>query len=81
MGWFSRMRGALLLVASALLIASGIAAQDVGGTIFGRVGDESGKALPGATVTARNVNTGVARVAPTDAAGLYRLVALPVGSY
>jgi outer membrane receptor protein involved in Fe transport len=69
------------VAAAGLLLAAGLAAQDVGGTIFGRVGDQSGRALPGASVSARNVGTGVTRTAPADAAGLYRLVALPVGTY
>ncbi len=80
MGRFPRISGVALGVV-ALLLASSLAAQDVGGTIFGRVGDESGKALASARVSARNVNTGLTRVSPTDAAGLYRLVALPVGTY
>jgi hypothetical protein len=33
-------------------------AQDIGGYPFGRVGDESGKALPSAAVSARNVTPG-----------------------
>jgi outer membrane receptor protein involved in Fe transport len=33
------------------------------------------------TITAKNVGTGLTRVAPTDAAGLYRLAGLPVGTY
>ena len=69
------------IAAAALLLAAGLAAQDIGGTLFGRVGEESGGALAGATVSARNVNTGLIRTAVSDAAGLYRLVALPVGSY
>ncbi|HEY1250565.1 MAG TPA: TonB-dependent receptor [Thermoanaerobaculia bacterium] len=70
-----------LVAALWLASSSGLVAQDVGGTIFGRVGDESGKALPSATVSARNLNTGLTRVSPTDAGGLYRLVGLPVGMY
>lgn len=78
MSRFSRTWG---VAAAALLLAAGLAAQDTGGTIFGRVGDETGRALSGASVSARNVATGVTRTAPADAAGLYRLVALPVGTY
>src|SRR5262245_66240965 len=63
MGRFSRNWGVALVVAALLLASSGLLAQDVGGTIFGRVGDESGKALAAATVSARNLNTGPPRVA------------------
>src|SRR5262249_61342426 len=58
-----------------------LAAQEVGGTLFGGVGEESGKALSSATVSARNLSPGLKRVPPPDAAGLYRLVGLPVGMY
>ena len=37
--------------------------------------------LPGATVTARNEETGLTRTAVTEAAGDYRLPALPPGRY
>lgn len=69
------------VAAAGLLLAAGLAAQDVGGTIFGRVGDESGQALPGAAVSARSVGTSLTRRTVSDAGGLYRLVALPVGTY
>ncbi|MEP6994783.1 MAG: TonB-dependent receptor [Acidobacteriota bacterium] len=75
---FPRTWGA---AAAALLLASGLVAQDVGGTVFGRVGDESGGALAGASVSTRSVSTGLTRAAMSDATGLYRLVALPVGNY
>jgi hypothetical protein len=45
------------------------------------VKDSSGAIIPGATVTARNVDTGLTRVAVTDGAGEYRLPSLPPGRY
>src|SRR4030095_9300618 len=51
------------------------------GTILGGVSDASGAAVPGALVTATNVNTGFTRSVTTDAAGQYSLVLLPVGQY
>jgi hypothetical protein len=51
------------------------------GQIEGAVADESGAALSGASLTARNVETGFQRSATSDAAGLYRLRLLPFGSY
>jgi len=71
----------LWLAAAAVLLAARLVAQDVGGTIFGRIADESGGGLPGVTVSARNLETGVTRSAVSDAQALYRLVALPVGTY
>ena len=49
--------------------------------ISGMVKDQSGAVIPGATVTARNVDTGLTRVAVSDATGEYRLVSLPPGHY
>ena len=43
--------------------------------------DSSGAALPGATVTARNVDTGFTHTCTSNEAGAYRLEFLPIGSY
>src|SRR5256886_6334933 len=51
------------------------------GTILGTVKDASGALVPGATVTAQNVETGTSRSILTDETGAYRLAALPVGRY
>ena len=49
--------------------------------ITGSVKDSSGAIIPGATVTARNVDTGLTRVAVTDSTGEYRLPSLTPGRY
>ena len=49
--------------------------------ITGSVKDSSGAIIPGATVTARNVDTGLTRTAVTEATGDYRLPSLPPGRY
>ncbi len=51
------------------------------GAISGHVTDQSGGAIAGATVTATNVNTGVALTARTNTAGIYSFPSLPVGTY
>jgi len=51
------------------------------GTILGTVRDTSGALVPGATVTAQNVETGTSRTVLTNETGAYRLAALPVGHY
>ncbi|MBI3402461.1 MAG: TonB-dependent receptor [Acidobacteria bacterium] len=56
-------------------------AQQTSGNITGRVLDQQGAAVPGATITAKNAATGFSRTEVSDAAGLYRLNALPVGIY
>jgi hypothetical protein len=78
---FSRWQGtaaALALVAS-LCVPSWVMAQTGTGTIDGRVHDESRASLPGATVTAKNVATGLTRTATVSGTGTYRVSALPAG--
>jgi hypothetical protein len=50
-------------------------------TLEGVVVDATGGALPGATVTARNVETGFSRTVTTEANGSFRVPLLPVGRY
>jgi hypothetical protein len=49
--------------------------------ITGVVKDQTGAIIPGATVSATNALTGLARSAVTDDKGEYRLPALPPGNY
>src|SRR5215204_4575801 len=49
--------------------------------INGTVKDSSGAIIPGATITARNLDTGLSRTGVTDAAGEFRLPSLPPGRY
>jgi outer membrane receptor protein involved in Fe transport len=66
----------------ALLVAAApVHAQQTTGIITGRVVDQQAAAVPGATVTARNAQTGFTRTGSSDEEGLYRLQALPVGTY
>ena len=58
----SRVAGLLLLTALSLVTPTLSSAQiGGGGSIQGTVLDTSGAALPGATVTATNVGTGIVR--------------------
>jgi len=56
-------------------------AQGAGGQIEGTVRDQQGAALPGATVTLRNDQTGVVRTAVTEADGRYLFPALAPGTF
>lgn len=69
---------ALVLVCA---LATSAGAQQTTGNISGRVIDAQGAAVPGATVTGRNNQTGFVRTDVADAEGVYRLTALPVGIY
>ena len=55
--------------------------QVVKGSISGSVIDPQGAVVSGATVKAKNVETGTVSTTTTDNAGLYRLNLLPVGTY
>ncbi len=72
---------ALLGLAIASPLASVAGAQVTSATIVGTVTDASGAALPGATVTARNVDTGFTHTVPANDVGAYRLEFLPIGRY
>ena len=65
----------------ALVTATAAFAQQTTGNISGRIVDDQGAAVPGVTVTARNTQTGFTRSDVSDAEGIYRLNALPVGTY
>ncbi len=72
-----------LLCLSLALAAAPLGAQSLaaGGAIEGTVTDDTGAVLPGATVTIKNVATGVVRDTSTDGTGRYRAPLLPVGRY
>ncbi len=70
---------AILLALTALTTTA--FAQQTTGNITGRVVDTQGAAVPGATATAKNGATGFTRTDVSDAEGVYRLTALPVGAY
>ncbi|MBA3569023.1 MAG: TonB-dependent receptor [Pyrinomonadaceae bacterium] len=55
--------------------------QATTGNIEGRVIDPNGAVLPGVTITARNLNTGLAKSATADDEGNYRIIVLPPGRY
>ncbi len=78
---FSRsMQGVLLVFCTCCLMLS---AQNVvlTGSLGGRVTDESGAIVPGASVVVRNLATGVEQSVVTNHAGLYTLAALMPGTY
>jgi hypothetical protein len=54
---------------------------DVTGSILGSATDSSAAVLPNVEVVATNLDTNLSQSAKTDAAGQYRILALPVGKY
>jgi hypothetical protein len=74
-------RAGLAAILGLLLAAAPLHAQVATGTILGNVKDTSGAEVPGALVTATNVDTQFSRSATTDLAGQYTLRLLPLGNY
>jgi hypothetical protein len=69
------------LAICALVLSSPAFAQQTTGNISGRITDDQNAAVPGVTVTGRNSETGFVRTSVTDGEGIYRLTAMPVGTY
>ena len=72
---------AMIALFAFTLAGAPAAAQQTTGNIQGRITDAQKAAIPGVTVTAKNTETGFTRSEVTDAEGIYRLNALPVGTY
>jgi outer membrane receptor protein involved in Fe transport len=70
---------AFLLTLSIFTAAFG--QQAATATVEGTITDPNNAIVVGAKVTARNVDNGLTREITTDSAGLYRLAALPPGTY
>jgi hypothetical protein len=74
------MRRALLL-AAALLLPISASAQTLYGTLVGNVTDETGLAVPGATVKITHAETNLVREATTNSTGGYNFPNIPTGTY
>src|ERR1700748_2547142 len=68
-------------LAFVLLACLSLSAQQITGNIRGTVTDPTGAVIPGAAVTAQQVETGLSRSTTTDRNGSYVLLELPVGHY
>src|SRR5215216_998249 len=74
-----KLHFAVLAVVLALPLTA--VAQVTTATIVGTVSDPTGSTVPGAQVTARNVETGLTRTVTSGDDGAYRIEFLPVGKY
>jgi hypothetical protein len=70
-----------LRVLVVILLVAGFGFAQDRGTIRGAATDESGAAVPQATVTVRNVNTGLVQTVRTSTDGAYTVPYLPYGIY
>jgi hypothetical protein len=62
-------------------VVSASANAQVAASVSGRVTDQTGAVISGATISATSQETGLTRSTLTDSAGRYELTALPVGEY
>ena len=77
-----RLRAGIgLCVIGALLLPAEAAGQAAVGALVGNVSDESGGAVPGATITATETRTNISRTAVSNAAGNYTFTNLASGVY
>src|SRR5688572_31374940 len=74
------MRRALFL-AAALLLAAPASAQTLYGNLLGNVTDDTGLAVPGATVKITHTETSQTREGTTNATGGYNFPNIPTGTY
>ena len=73
---------AVSVITCCLWLAASLAyGQQVTSTFNGRILDQGGLVLPGVTVTATNVSTGVVRTTITNEEGLYLIPGLETGTY
>lgn len=78
-----RNRSLVVVAVFGILAVIPVAAvgQTTTATIIGTVSDQSGAPISGASVTARNIDTGLNRTVSTGTDGNFRLEFLPVGNY
>jgi Carboxypeptidase regulatory-like domain len=76
-----RILQAISVAAVLLVIPTAVHAQAVTGTLLGNIVDSSGGAVPGATVTATEVQTNVARTVVSNESGHYIFSSLRNGTY
>jgi hypothetical protein len=71
----------LVCLLTCMLVAGFLCAQTPDGVLRGTVSDPNGAMLEGATVTVRNLDTGLALSVKTTGAGIYSIPNLPPGRY
>src|ERR1043166_7377900 len=76
--WLKRLFAIAIIV---LACASGAAAQQVNGTIAGRVLNEREEVIAGATVTVESTALSIKRTTTTNEEGYFTVPNIPVGLY
>jgi hypothetical protein len=75
------LQGLFCLFTVAMLSGPTLYAQTMAATIQGTVTDATGAVVPGASITATNLETGLQRSTTSSGAGLYSMPNLPPGRY
>jgi len=75
---FNKLLGAAAMV---ICMTAAGAAQTITGSVTGTVTDPTGAVVPGAKVTATNVDTGVSVTDTTNESGIYNIRFLQIGKY
>src|SRR3989449_10248695 len=79
---FTKLATTLIGTLGVTLLAGGLVfGQNFSAAISGFVRDTTGAVIPGTTVTAKHVETGLTRTVQTNEQGGYTMPQLPVGSY
>ena len=79
--WCRALTRALVVYVAFTLVPASAEAQTVTGTMQGTITDRSGAAVPGVTLTMRNVETGLERIVVTNGVGFYNAPFLQLGRY
>jgi len=79
--FFARLAGQVCLLLFLALQFTFGQTQAINGSIRGRVTDPAGAAVPAATVTVDNINTGFARDVQSNEEGYFVIPNLPIGTY
>lgn len=74
-------RHLLLSLFLAAVSASILTAQTFRGTLLGTVADATGAVIPGASISVKDMDTGIERTTQSNSDGAFRVPELPVGRY
>src|SRR5437879_11651307 len=78
---FKRSVSTIVAAVTMLTLAASSYGQTSLATLRGKVADQQGGVLPGATVTARQTETNTTRTGATNETGQFYLPSLPAGTY
>ncbi|MBS1794128.1 MAG: TonB-dependent receptor [Acidobacteria bacterium] len=81
MNFFKKLARPAAVLLCGLMMAFAVGAQQITATVSGTVTDPNGAVVPGATVTAASVDTGLTKTATSGDDGNYTITFLPPGTY